>query len=112
MRVGTITTTNDRTDAVIEREGTLRRRNKVRGKGVDERVSDWASAAVGATLGLYHIIQRHATRGARNKETFWKRYGRLEAAKKELNYGRVRKGARARCRHDRHPGSNSKLGQG
>jgi hypothetical protein len=58
--------------------------DKVRGEGVDERVSGQASAAVGATVGLYHIIRLHASRGARNEETFWKEYGSLEAVWKEL----------------------------
>jgi hypothetical protein len=47
-------------------------------------VSDQASAAVGATVGLYHIIRLHASRGTRNEETFWKRYGSLEAVWKQL----------------------------
>jgi hypothetical protein len=52
-------------------------------------VSDQASAAVGATVGLYHIIRLHASRGARNEETFWKRYGSLEAAKTEGGFARA-----------------------
>jgi hypothetical protein len=48
-------------------------------------VSDQASAAVGATVGLYHIIRLHASRGVRNEETFWKEYGSLEAVWKELS---------------------------
>lgn len=47
-------------------------------------MSEQASATVGATAGLYHIIRLHASRGARNEETFWKRYGSLEAVWKEL----------------------------
>jgi hypothetical protein len=69
------------------------RADKVRGEGVDERVSGQASAAVGATVGLYHIIRLHASRGVRNEETFWKRDGSLEGAWKEL---RAQAGARGR----------------
>jgi hypothetical protein len=68
-------------------------RERLGGEGVDERVSDQASAPVGATAGLYHIIRLHASRGARNEETFWKRSRSLEGAWKEL---KQRAGAQGR----------------
>jgi hypothetical protein len=40
---------------------------ELRGEGVDERVSDQASAAVGATVGLYHIISDCMRRGGCGK---------------------------------------------
>jgi hypothetical protein len=57
--------------------------NSSRGKGVDERVSDQASAAAGATIGLYHVnqlhLRLHASRGALDGARFWKTNGSWEA---------------------------------
>ena len=106
----------DTTKAVKERGERYVGANSPRGKGVDERVSDQASAAGGATIGLYHVnqlhLRLHASRGGLDAARFWKTNGSWEGVWKPLKRRRVRTGARAHRRHDGGPCSASELGQG
>lgn len=72
-----------------------------RGQGVDERVPGQASAGVGATRLLYHIIRLSGERGLGIV---------LEKPWKKLNWRVGRRGARAPAVARLHPGHEPKVG--